>query len=1456
MIHYAKLCVRGLAYTPWLLVAGLVLGWAGAAMAQQPTVSVNNTAAIEGQAMVFDMYLNGVPASEATVDYSLSAPGANPADLTNDLTSVRGTLTFGPTVTVLQVTVQTTDDAIDEVNETFTLTLSNPQGLTLDADPTATGTIYDNDLPPTLSIADATATEGSGVGFVVTLSAQSEKTVTVRATPSVANPAVDGSAVAADFTALAAGTLTFSPGSTTQRVVVQTTDDAPDEPDETFTVTLSGATNATLADDTATGTILDNDPLPSLSIAFNNLADGLNEADHANAPQTYHVTATVTRTGATNREVVVSFTVGEDPDDDTENADFHEIDPASRTLTFGGSVSADIKIKLADDLIGEEDEYFTVRLKDPTNAVLGVAAATARINRDNDPAVLTVADTSASESGPVKFTVEMSAARDYAVTVDYAASIGNDDTATAADLTLASGTLTIKTGDKSGAVSVPIVDDGIGEADETFTLRLSNPQGISADGVTAQNPTLGNSTATGTILDDDAPAAFNVADVSAIEGDTLAFVVSASSGSLAAMTVAYEIKLGQVGAGFHTAGPNDFTNLDAVQKGTLTFAANATGNELKQTVKLVTRDDSDDEANENCTLELSKPTIADPALPKPTIADGSAVGTILDDDDPPSLNVADAWAAEGDTLKFVVTLALNSTEARSEAVTVDYATSYGTATSADFTEAKGTLTFAASDTEKTVAVVTTEDAVREGNETFTLALSSPSANATIGTATATGTIFDDDGTPTLSVADARATEGDTLKFAVALSPVSSEAVTVDYETVILAGNSASANDLTLGSGTLTFAAGAGLATVAVATTQDVFRERDETFTLRLLNASATATIGTATATGTIVDDEDYPVFGQISLTVSPTRVREDAETTAAVSVVAAVQSPPDAATTIALTLSGTASQGTDYTVSGTQSITIPAGALSAKTELAFRPINDDADEGSETIYIVGSAAGYTSGSTTLTLTDDDKSSPPVSSGGGGGGGAPLPPPPAPSFDNEAIAAQFYIQDMAIDRLVFPVAQDGGKPLTYALSQTGTAQAGIDSLTGLPDSLAFDPKTRTLAGTPATPLPAAEFSYTVIDAYGRTASLCFDITIYALVGPPTPPTDLTVAFDDAGNLVLRWQEPARNGGYDLVSYEVQYQKTTSASWRRLAVQVPANYHTKTYIIGGLQADADYNVRIRAYNLNPRPDLSVGEWAMASTDETAMPDEIAAGTGAPAADGAVCKPGVGDLLTDNGDDESSGDGDAGEPTVPSAPGAPANLTATPGDGRLSLSWEEPAQTGGFDLTFYDLQYQKTTSASWISILRIPANYRTKTYSIGGLQNGVAYNVRVRVHNLNPDPELSLSAWTTVTAIPSEDVAAKQVASIPASFELAAAYPNPFNPSTTISYALPQAADVRLDIYNVMGQRVRTLVAADQPAGYYAVEWQATDDSGHTLSSGVYFYRLQAGAFRATKRMLLMR
>ena len=99
--------------------------------------------------------------------------------------------------------------------------------------------------------------------------------------------------------------------------------------------------------------------------------------------------------------------------------------------------------------------------------------------------------------------------------------------------------------------------------------------------------------------------------------------------------------------------------------------------------------------------------------------------------------------------------------------------------------------------------------------------------------------------------------------------------------------------------------------------------------------------------------------------------------------------------------------------------------------------------------------------------------------------------------------------------------------------------------------------------------------------------------------------------------------------------------------------------------------------------------------------------------------------------------------------------------------------------------------------------------------------------------------------------------QLQTRPEMFGLANNYPNPFNPATTIKYALPQAADVELTVYNVVGQPVRTLVAEHQSAGRYVVEWDATNDSGHSLSSGMYFYRLQTGGeFREVKKMLLLK
>jgi len=88
-------------------------------------------------------------------------------------------------------------------------------------------------------------------------------------------------------------------------------------------------------------------------------------------------------------------------------------------------------------------------------------------------------------------------------------------------------------------------------------------------------------------------------------------------------------------------------------------------------------------------------------------------------------------------------------------------------------------------------------------------------------------------------------------------------------------------------------------------------------------------------------------------------------------------------------------------------------------------------------------------------------------------------------------------------------------------------------------------------------------------------------------------------------------------------------------------------------------------------------------------------------------------------------------------------------------------------------------------------------------------------------------------------------------PTEFALEQNYPNPFNPTTTIRYQLPVTSDVKLEVYDVLGKKVATLVSGRQEAGIYTYTLNAS-----TLSSGVYFYRLQAGRFVETKKMMLVK
>ena len=93
-------------------------------------------------------------------------------------------------------------------------------------------------------------------------------------------------------------------------------------------------------------------------------------------------------------------------------------------------------------------------------------------------------------------------------------------------------------------------------------------------------------------------------------------------------------------------------------------------------------------------------------------------------------------------------------------------------------------------------------------------------------------------------------------------------------------------------------------------------------------------------------------------------------------------------------------------------------------------------------------------------------------------------------------------------------------------------------------------------------------------------------------------------------------------------------------------------------------------------------------------------------------------------------------------------------------------------------------------------------------------------------------------------------------PESYTLHQNYPNPFNPVTTLHYELPEDALINITIYDMMGRIVNNLVSIRQNAGYKSVQWNATNNQGQPVSAGLYLYTIQAGEFKQTKKMLLLK
>lgn len=433
---------------------------------------------------------------------------------------------------------------------------------------------------PTISIGNASTTEGGTLSFPVSLSGTYPSSISV-------NYATAGGSAASgsDFTA-GSGVLTIPPGQTSGVINVPTIDDAVVETSETMSATISAPSGgAVLGTATGTGTIADNDS--ALAIGS------------ATATEGGTLSFTVTRSGDVTRAVSASYTTA-----DGSAVAGSDYTATSGTVSFAANqTTATINVGTVNDLVVEPTEVMSVTLSNPsTYATVATATGTGTID-DDDIAFANLAISNAAavtEGGTLAFTVTRSGNTTSAVSVGYATA--NGTAIAGSDYAAASGTLNFASNQISATVNVVTLDDTALESAETMSVVLSGPSTYA---------TVTTASGSGTINDNDVAVGpyFSISDAVATEGGNLVFTITLSASSTSTLSVNYATANG-------TAGANDFT----AASGALTF----TPGQTSKTISVRTSSDLRTEVDEYMYVNLSSPTNGS------GISDGQGRGTIHD----------------------------------------------------------------------------------------------------------------------------------------------------------------------------------------------------------------------------------------------------------------------------------------------------------------------------------------------------------------------------------------------------------------------------------------------------------------------------------------------------------------------------------------------------------------------------------------------------------------------------------------------------------------------------------------------------------------------------------------------------------------------------------------------------------------------------------------------------------
>ncbi|BCM88343.1 levanase [Abditibacteriota bacterium] len=786
-------------------------------------------------------------------------------------------------------------------------------------------------ISPTLAVNDVTVQEGNSgtrnAVFTVSMSAPATQIVTC-------NYATSNSTANAgsDYTATS-GTISISVGQTMGTIIVPITGDTLNESDETFALNLSAPSGATISDGQGIGTIVNDDPLPSLAVNDVTIPENAGNGIF-----------TVSLSAPSGQTVTVAYSTLAGTA--TEGADYTR---TTGTLTLApGETAKSVAVPIFNDALDESDEAFSLKLSAPTNATLGDDTGVGTITDNDSPFVTSggvykltarhsnkVMDSSGTASGAAiqqwdwlsggnqQWKIEPLGANFYRITSlssGNAIDVANTSNGTGALQHLWANTdnqkwLITDTGDGYFVLS----GKASGKALEVTNSSLANGALVQQwDYLAGQNQQWKLDWVSAL-----PPYTLSVNDVLLTEGNSgtknAVFTVMLNSPCLQTVTVNYATTNGTATAG------SDYT----AKSGTLTFAAGQTS----ATVAVVIKGDTTNEANETFFLNLSGAVGA-------TISRAQGTGTITNDDGAAGVSVRSTSLTEGNsgTKNLIFTVVLSARSGKE--VKVNYATVNGTALAgSDYISKSGTLLFAPGELSETVAVPIIGDLISEPNETLSLKLTN-AQNALVSPTQGIGTLVNDDGIPAISIGDASIREGDKgtapLNFAIQLSRPSSSPVSVSWQTVVGTAT-AGADYLAVPPTTLTFKPGEVRKTVSVKVVGDALNEDSET--LRAAFSKPTnATLSRSTATGTIADNDLIP-----SLKINDVQISEGNGGNKTALFTVSLSAPSGRIVMVNyMTANGTATAGSDYT-SARGTLTFAPGqtsqsiAITLKSDTLLKP---------------------------------------------------------------------------------------------------------------------------------------------------------------------------------------------------------------------------------------------------------------------------------------------------------------------------------------------------------------------------------------------------------------------------------------------------------------------------------------------------------------------------------------